>query len=73
MTAATARSDRRALKQCLSVRVRMIPQACEEHGLQMCWGHEHDRAIEAAALALYGTDRRRWPAGARRAAAGGYA
>ncbi|WP_422099130.1 hypothetical protein [Variovorax sp.] len=62
-----------ALAQCLDVMVRMIPQACLDHGLASCWGHEHDAAIEAAALALYGTDRRRWPAGARRAAAGGYA
>lgn len=61
-----------ALEACLSVLVRMIPEACEEHRLEGAWPHEHDAAIAAAALALYGTNRQNWPRCVRSAAAGAY-
>lgn len=70
---ATAAQMRSSLESCLSVLLRMIPEACEEHRLPACSQREHDRAIKAAAIALYGRDRRRWPPGAQRAARGGYA
>ena len=65
-------SDRRALRECLSVLIRTIPEACSQHRLPSCWGYECDAAIASAARALYGTDRRRWPKGAREAASGKY-
>ena len=64
--------QRAALQQCLSVMLRMIPEACADHGLRAPTTAEHDAAIKQASLALHGSDRRRWAPGARKAAAGGY-
>lgn len=61
-----------ALEQCLSVLLRMIPEACEEHSLEGCTEEEHNEAIEAAGVALYGEDRATWPPGVRAAAEGEY-
>lgn len=61
---------RGALGQCLSVMLRMIPQACEKHGLEQCTDAEHDQAIAAAATALYGKDRAKWAPVLRDAAEG---
>lgn len=67
MTAAAS-----ALERCLDVLLRMIPECCDEHGLEPCTNEEHDSAIEAAGLALYGEDRAHWPARVRDAAKGAY-
>ena len=61
-----------ALEQCLSVLLRMIPEALTEHSLEQCTDDEHNAAIEAGAIALYGDDRTAWPAGLRKAAEGEY-
>jgi hypothetical protein len=51
-----------ALEKCLSVLLRMIPEALTEHGLEQCTDEEHNAAIEVGAIALYGEDRATWPA-----------
>lgn len=61
-----------ALERCLSVLVRMIPDACTEHQLVCTTDEEHNAAIEAGAIALYGEDRAAWPPGLKQAAEGEY-
>lgn len=65
-------TERKALEQCLSVLLRMIPDALAEHGLEHATDVEHDEAIKAGAIALYGEDRTTWPPGLRQAAEGEY-
>lgn len=64
--------ERKALEQCLSALLRMIPDAIDEHGLDHATDIEHNAAIEAGAIALYGEDRATWPHGLRQAAEGEY-
>ena len=61
-----------ALDKCLSVLLRMIPEACTEHDLERTTDEEHNAAIEAGAVALYGDDRSAWPPGVKQAAEGEY-
>lgn len=62
-----------ALTACLDVLLRMMPDACIEHGMEQCTDEEHNEAIERAAIALYGQDRSTWPPGVQKAAEGEYA
>lgn len=62
----------KALERCLSVMLRMIPDACTEHGLEPTTNDEHDKAIRDAARVLYGDDSAKWPPGVRQAAEGLY-
>ena len=64
---------RAALALCVQAMLRMIPDYCGEQHAEPCTDEEHDAAIAAAATALYGPDRARWPAGVRAAAEGRYA
>jgi hypothetical protein len=61
-----------ALRGCVDVLVRMIPDYCADEQVQPCTDAEHNAAIAAAALVLFGADRRGWPRGIRKAADGTY-
>jgi hypothetical protein len=61
-----------ALRGCLDVLLRMIPDYCAEGRVEACTDAEHNAAIAAAARALFGVDRRAWPQGIRKAADGVY-
>lgn len=63
---------RAALQACLDVLLRMIPEYCHEQAAEPCLDEEHNAAIAAAAVALYGPHRAAWPIGVRRAAEGMY-
>ena len=63
---------RGAIGGMLSAMVRMIPEACHEHGLQQTMDREHDQAMVDAATALYGVDRSTWPPVLRQIAEGKY-
>lgn len=60
------------LASCLDVLLRMIPEFTDETGVETCTDIEHNSAIEAAAIALYGEDRSTWPPGVQKAAEGEY-
>ncbi len=61
-----------ALKKCLDILLRMIPDYCTASGAEPCTDRQHDRAIATAARALYGPDEASWPVGVREAARGLY-
>jgi hypothetical protein len=61
-----------ALRLCLAAMLRMIPDLCAEHDEEPCTDEEHNEAITAAGVALYGEDRDAWPAKVRAAAEGRY-
>ena len=60
----------KALEACLDVLLRMIPDYCTATGADPCTDRQHDKAIAAAARALYGRDKTAWPQGVRDAATG---
>lgn len=65
---AEAHSRADALRTCLDVLLRMIPDYLDEHeGASQTTDEELNEAIGRVALVLFGPDRSRWPAGARKA------
>lgn len=71
---AEAESRADALRTCLDVLVRMIPDYLAEHQDEPATDDEQmNGAIARAALVLLGPDRSRWPVGVRKAAEGEYA
>jgi|GEM_PF-5901130 len=62
-----------ALRMCVDVLLRMIPDYLAEHPAQsQCSDTEHDAALACAAQVLYGPDQARWPLGLRKAVTGQY-
>ena len=65
---AEAQSREDALRTCLGVLLRMIPDYLDEHeGASQTTDEEVNDAIGRVALVLFGPDRTRWPVGARKA------
>jgi hypothetical protein len=70
---AEGESRAEALRTCLDVLMRMIPEYLAEHEeAPQATDEEHNDAIARAALVLFGPDRARWPVGVRMAAEGQY-
>ncbi|MFT3819862.1 MAG: hypothetical protein QM750_19990 [Rubrivivax sp.] len=61
-----------ALRMCLDAMLRMIPGYCDDTGAEQCTDEDQDKAVEQAAIVIYGSDIRRWPAAVLKAAVGEY-